>query len=187
MNYQHIVNRLNHRAEEQRIRKIEDGYAPLWLIIYGMILGIAAVTWMNDANADVGYDNAVNCLALNVYHEAQFEPYEGRKAVAFVVIERMRKNNTDVCDVVFSREQFSWTNKAFNNSGTLLPEFIPRNTTRWKKAQYVARRAMGGEVRNPLPGATHYHAAYVTPSWAASMIYLGRIGTHIFYKERQYA
>ena len=55
MKNQHIADRHNRIAlfesEEQRIRKIEEGYAPLWLIVYGMILGILAVTWMNDAQA----------------------------------------------------------------------------------------------------------------------------------------
>ena len=143
-----------------------------WFLVYSI-----------DARADTGYENAVACVALNIYHEAQFEPYDGRKAVAFVTLERMKQSGKEVCEVVFAKRQFSWTHRAMNGA-KLHSDYVPKNTIRWRKAQYVARMSMSGYLRNPVPEATHYHASYVRPKWADNMRYLGKIGSHLFYSER---
>mgnify|MGYP003343214093 FL=1 len=59
------------------------------------------------------------CLTKNIYHEAGFEPFEGKVAVAQVTLNRVAdgKFGRDVCDVVYSKNviyqkvicQFSWT------------------------------------------------------------------------------
>ena len=42
----------------------------------------------------------------------------------------------------------------------------------------------GAMLRNTL-GATHYHAVYVSPSWATSkeFVLMDTVGEHIFYKK----
>jgi spore germination cell wall hydrolase CwlJ-like protein len=42
----------------------------------------------------------------------------------------------------------------------------------------------GVMLRNTL-GATHYHAVYVSPSWAVSkeFVLMATVGEHIFYKK----
>jgi hypothetical protein len=56
----------------------------------------------------------VDCLADNIYHEAGFEPNDGKVAVALVTLNRMQDPRfpKDICGVVKQRTasvcQFSW-------------------------------------------------------------------------------
>jgi hypothetical protein len=50
------------------------------------------------------------------------------------------------------------------------------------RARAVAARAIEGELVPHTSGATHYHADYVSPYWAPSLVRLGSIGRHIFYR-----
>jgi hypothetical protein len=46
----------------------------------------------------------------------------------------------------------------------------------------VAASALKGSVYAPVGNATHYHANYVVPYWAASMAKIREIGAHDFYR-----
>ena len=54
-------------------------------------------------------------MAETLYHEARGEPYEGKAAVATVVVNRVKTPVTywenTVCGVVYQRGQFVWTEK----------------------------------------------------------------------------
>lgn len=52
----------------------------------------------------------IACLALNIYHEARGEGIKGMRAVASVVMNRVRSKlfPDTVCDVVSQPAQFSW-------------------------------------------------------------------------------
>jgi hypothetical protein len=52
----------------------------------------------------------------------------------------------------------------------------------WTRAQAVARRALSGFVLKDVGSATHYHADYVAPYWAPTLVKLGQVGAHIFYR-----
>jgi N-acetylmuramoyl-L-alanine amidase len=179
---QHIVNRLNRRAENKRIEEIEKDYTPLALIVYGMILAILAMVYIDEAHAaDIGIEIDISCLALNIYHEAGNEPDKGKIAVAFTTLNRVRDKQSNVCEEVFRRKQFSWANNALDTNGKLKPEYIPRGRT-WVGSRRIARMVMSAELTDFTGGATHYHATYIsTPRWAGNMRYLGQWGTHLFY------
>ena len=51
------------------------------------------------------------CLAMNIYHEARGERWEGQIAVAHVTMNRVAHDEwpNNVCDVVYQKKQFSWT------------------------------------------------------------------------------
>ena len=40
----------------------------------------------------------------------------------------------------------------------------------------------GNTYTDPIDGATHYHATYVSPKWAGRLAKTKQIGIHIFYK-----
>lgn len=147
----------------------------------------AVSTGSNYANAQVSpppmedYSRALECLTLAVAYEAGYESLEGKQAVAEVVLNRVRSGSFQgsVCDVVFAGStrrtgcQFSFT-----CDGSLrrrLPERV------MLEARMVAEDALAN--RNPAraPGATHYHANYVSPYWAPSLTRVTQIGAHIFY------
>ncbi len=119
-------------------------------------------------------DAALICLALNVYFEARSEPAEGQRAVAEVTLRRSRTRGASVCETVFAPSQFSWT---------LLPHERRRVTDlqAWTRAEVVARDALQGSSDHAR-GATHFHADYVDPPWAAALCPTTRIGRHVFYR-----
>lgn len=133
----------------------------------------------------IGYTLAVACLALNIYHEAAFEPTVGMYAVGFVTINRVKARNMDVCDVVFQDHQFSWANHARDRHGKLLPEYQPRDDRFWAKSQRIAQAIMNNERADFTHGATFYYADYIPPPfWARKMQQTGKWGKHIFFKRK---
>ena len=49
------------------------------------------------------------------------------------------------------------------------------------EALNIARGVLSGEIEDNTGGATHYHADYVSPSWADQLEETATIGAHIFY------
>ena len=125
---------------------------------------------------------ALNCLTQAVYYEAGFEPGEGQMAVAQTVINRMRHPGypKSICGVIYEGAaratgcQFSF---ACDGSLARVPP-----ATLWANARAVAKRALSGFVFKPVGVATHYHADYVAPYWAPTLVKLKQFGQHIFYR-----
>jgi hypothetical protein len=125
---------------------------------------------------------AIGCLATAIAYEAGHEPIEGQQAVAEVILNRLRYAGfpKSICGIVFSGStrrtgcQFSFT-----CDGSLNRRLSTAVTERTRS---VATAALDG--RNPVrvPGATHFHADYVSPYWAPSLIRIAKIGAHIFYR-----
>lgn len=118
------------------------------------------------------------CLALNVYHEARGEPFQGQVAVAQVTLRRAQYDYRKIRRVVFQRSQFSWTD--------VRPPVTDRAA--WAEAVKAAKVAvlwMHGAKNVPdySRGATHYHTNRVCPGWSASMTRVAEIGDHEFYKK----
>ena len=127
-------------------------------------------------------DRALHCLTQAVYYEAAFEPVEGQQAVAQTVLNRMRHPGypKSICGVIYEGSlratgcQFSFT-----CDGSLSRE---PNPLLWATAEAVARRALNGFVMKEVGVATHYHASYVAPYWAPTLVKLRQVGQHIFYR-----
>jgi spore germination cell wall hydrolase CwlJ-like protein len=122
------------------------------------------------------------CLAQAVYFEARSQSLEGQEAVAQVVMNRKGKARyaDTVCGVVYQGSQrATGCQFTFTCDGSLR---APEDAAAWDRARDVARKALAGYVYTPLEGATHYHAAYVTPYWSSASTRIRRIGAHIFYR-----
>jgi len=52
----------------------------------------------------------------------------------------------------------------------------------WSQARAIALAALAGAVDADVGLATHYHADYVVPRWRDSLVKLGIIGPHLFYR-----
>jgi hypothetical protein len=52
----------------------------------------------------------------------------------------------------------------------------------WRQARKVAERALAGYVDKQVGSATHYHAQYVSPYWAPTLVKMTKVGQHIFYR-----
>ena len=123
---------------------------------------------------------ALHCLTQAVYYEAGFEPIEGRRAVAQVVLNRVRHPAfpNSVCGVVYDGSSRPGCQFSFTCDGSL--RRAP-SASAWAAAERVAREALAGQVASTVGTATHYHANYVAPYWAPRLRKLSQIGAHIFY------
>ncbi|QNG49031.1 cell wall hydrolase [Sphingobium yanoikuyae] len=149
---------------------------------------VPARAFLMDMGSDRGKDRRVSlsrsldCLTAAVYYEAGNEPLDGQRAVAQVVLNRVRHPAYphSVCGVVFQgAERPTGCQFTFACDGALAREPVP---PLWARAREVASAALGGYVHAPVGWATHYHANYVVPYWAASLSKVAALGTHIFYR-----
>ena len=125
---------------------------------------------------------ALNCLSSAVYYEAGNQDADGGRAVAQVVLNRVRHPAfpSSICGVVYQGStrptgcQFTFTcDGSMNRQPT---------AEGWRRATQIAEQALAGAVYAPVGWATHYHANYVVPYWAASMAKNAVVGAHLFYR-----
>ena len=125
---------------------------------------------------------AVQCLTQAVYYESAGQPREGQEAVAQVVLNRMRHPNfpKSVCGVVYEgATRTTGCQFTFTCDGSLGRTPDPRG---WETAERVALDALAGHVASTVGAATHYHAVWMTPYWSPTLVQVGRIGGHVFYR-----
>ena len=127
---------------------------------------------------------SLDCLTAGIYYEAATEPLDGQRAVAQVILNRVRHPaypNT-VCGVVFEGAQRrTGCQFSFTCDGSLRRAPMPAY---WERARRVAAEALNGHVYAPVGLALNYHANYVVPYWASSLSKNANVGLHIFYRWR---
>ncbi len=127
------------------------------------------------------HSRALKCLTDAIYYEAANEPDAGQRAVAQVILNRMRHPTypNSVCGVIYQgSERATGCQFSYSCDGSMAR--IPAQAA-WLRAQRVASQALAGSVYAPVGMATHYHATYVYPYWAPSLNFVGTIGAHRFY------
>jgi hypothetical protein len=127
---------------------------------------------------------AIDCLTQAVYYEAASEGVDGGRAVAQVVLNRMRHPGypNSVCGVVYQgSERTTGCQFTFTCDGALARTPVGYL---WARSRMIASEALAGRIFAPVGYSTHYHADYVVPYWAASLDKAAVIGRHIFYRLR---
>ena len=142
---------------------------------------LAARAFVLPAGETLDQRRALLCLTQAVYYEAGFEPLEGRRAVAQVILNRMRHPAfpKSVCGVVYQRNSTPVCQFTFVCDGSL---YRQPAAAAWKQAEQIARAALAGYVERSVGSATHYHADYVAPRWAPMLTKISKLGSHIFYR-----
>ena len=142
---------------------------------------IAARAFVIPAGETLDQRRALLCLTQAVYYEAGFEPIEGRRAVAQVVLNRLRHPAfpKSVCGVVYQHNSTPVCQFTFVCDGSL---YRRPEAAAWKQAEQIARAALAGFVERSVGAATHYHADYVAPAWAPMLTKISKLGAHIFYR-----
>jgi spore germination cell wall hydrolase CwlJ-like protein len=109
------------------------------------------------AARDLSEDDLL-CMVQNVYFEARSEDALGQAAVAHVTLNRVRlpAYPDSVCDVVWQRGQFSWTENGRSDRMTDLDAI--------GKAVDIALAASRGKCKHPTGGSLHYYAHYKVKS-----------------------
>ena len=125
---------------------------------------------------------AVDCMTAAIYYEAAWESPEGQKAVAQVVLNRLRHPAypKTVCGVVFQgSNRTTGCQFSFTCDGAM--KRTPQPET-WARARTIAQAALNGYVMKAVGNATHYHANYVAAYWSPNLLKVSTIGAHIFYR-----
>jgi hypothetical protein len=126
---------------------------------------------------------SVDCLAQAVYYEARSESEDGQRAVAQVVLNRVRHPAwpNSVCGVVYQGPmragggcQFTFT-----CDGSLAHRAAGPS---WDRARRIAAEALSGRAFAPVGLSTNYHTSAVFPSWAPRLVKTAVIGAHNFYR-----
>ena len=126
---------------------------------------------------------AIGCMTSAILYEAGFESREGQEAVAEVVLNRLRSPAfpKTVCGVVFQGSQRrTGCQFSFTCDGSMR-KALPVDAI--ERAREVATKAIDGQLTSRISGATHYHADYVSPYWAPTLVRVAAIGRHIFYRQ----
>ena len=163
-------------------------------LVIGTMLGVGGIVAQHlpeDLKSE-----SVECLALNMYHEARGQGTAGELAVTTVVMNRVndpRFPNT-ICGVIKQGQ----TRPSWKGTGELIPvrnkcQFSwwcdgksdkPRDKNTYEKMKDFAKTLLSNKLLflDITDGATHYHADYVNPSWAKTKTKTVEIQDHIFYR-----
>ncbi|ASK89741.1 cell wall hydrolase [Sphingorhabdus sp. SMR4y] len=124
---------------------------------------------------------ALYCLTQAIYYEAGMEPDAGQRAVAQVILNRVRHPSYPgtICGVIYQgSERATGCQFTYTCDGSLRRKAA---SFHWNRAKKVAAEALAGKSYTTVGTATHYHASYVYPYWAPSLRFLGTVGAHRFY------
>jgi len=147
---------------------------------------VSAESWENNLIIDLpkGNDvttsdwNELECLAVNIYHEARGESILGQELVAQVTVNRVNSPHYEdhVCGVVRQYKQFSWTHDGRSDA--------IKDRKAYEKAYRIAIRFLYiGKTAN-IAGAedfTNYHTVEIDPDWHTLEAAVD-VGRHRFYR-----
>ncbi|MDB5699565.1 MAG: cell wall hydrolase [Alphaproteobacteria bacterium] len=125
---------------------------------------------------------SLDCLTSAIYYEARSEPEDGQRAVAQVVLNRVRHPAfpSTVCGVVFQgSERRTGCQFSFTCDGSMARRPQPEV---WERVRRIAAEALSGSVFAPVGNATHYHTTSILPYWAPYLRKSAIVGAHIFYR-----
>lgn len=124
------------------------------------------------------------CLSQAVFFEARSEGRAGQKAVAEVVLNRVKSRHypNTVCGVVFQgAERSTGCQFSFTCDGSLDRAVDGKM---WIRSSDIAALAMTGGFAPLTDRATHYHNLDVTPIWSDTLVMTKTVGTHKFYRTK---
>jgi len=128
------------------------------------------------------FDRALECLTQAIYFEARSQSDDGQRAVAQVVLNRVRHPSypSSVCGVVYQgSERSTGCQFTFTCDGSMNAGIEPYA---WDRAQRIATAALRGSVYRPVGLALNYHTTAIRPYWAPSLVPQLTLGAHIFYR-----
>jgi len=136
------------------------------------------------------------CLTQNVYYEARNQPLAGQMAVMSVTLNRVKDSRypDTICGVVKQGP----SRPSWKGTGEMIPirhkcQFswfcdgksdVPADKDTYNEIYLFTTGLVSGRLTllDITDGATHYHADYVSPSWAKTKTKTVEIEDHIFYR-----
>lgn len=121
----------------------------------------------------------LECLALNIYHEARNQSRNGKLLVGHVTLNRVESDRypNSICKVVYQKSQFSWTH--------LIKNKTPRDKESWQESLDLARLLIKRTFDRSKGSMYYYNPKKVTktPNWAKKFKRVMIVGDHHFYKK----
>jgi spore germination cell wall hydrolase CwlJ-like protein len=143
----------------------------------------AAAAYAFRPSTPVDQMRSLDCLTQAIYYEAGNQSEDGMRAVAQVVLNRVRHPAwpNSVCGVVYqgAMRPGGGCQFTFTCDGSLARMPVP---TLWARARQYAAEALAGRTFAGVGLSTFYHANYVFPAWAPRLVKTAQIGAHIFYR-----
>lgn len=152
-----------------------------------LIIGVVISFTINSTEVVAASCNkdAATVLAMNMYHEARGDGdnLEDRNAamqmVGEVTLNRVRSKRypNTVCDVVYQKNQFSWTTQ---------DDITPKEKESWEHAVELSKSMLAGTADYFDNGATHFinlEKVDNVPKWVGRLKYVGKVGEHVFYTD----
>jgi N-acetylmuramoyl-L-alanine amidase len=128
-------------------------------------------------------------LARTLYGEARGEGISGMTAIAWVVVNRVRRPGNRFPDTVAEvcRSPHAFSCWSPSDANAKLCSAVTEADPSFALALYIAMGVLTGQIADNTGGADHYFAASMKtwPSWAAKMRKTARIGGHVFFREEQ--
>lgn len=111
------------------------------------------------------------------YYEARNQSDKGVAAVMHVILNRVNHKAwaSSVEGVLSAPHQFS-----YRFDGSMKKGFAEKEQR--DRIAVIAMKVVEGEIPSPVGLAVFYHSTQVFPSWRNRVQYVGRIGSHLFYK-----
>ena len=127
----------------------------------------------------------LDTLARTIFGEARGEPFLGQRAVAHVVLNRLRagRYGRSIDGVCRRPWQFSCWNKGDPNLERLLN--VSPWDWRFAGCQAAAWVVLSGNSEDPTAGATHYCTRQLfndaPPKWARGLTPCAELGAHVVF------
>ncbi len=131
------------------------------------------------------------CLAQAIYYEAANQSELGKEAVALVITNRVysKKYPKTICGVV--RQSHLVNEKRICQFSYWCDDELRKPIQDvWVQSKEIAKRVLTNYwqrelISTPMHRALYYHADYVNPKWRTEKVYIGKVGNHLFYTDRQ--
>lgn len=159
----------------------DETAGPAYQLGTGKAVGLNAITWTDIETAQSEMREYM-CLSEAIYYEARSEPRDGQRAVAEVVLNRVKSKHypNSVCGVVYEgSHRRNGCQFTFSCDGSI--DTAPRGKA-WQRARDVARLVLTDEAAGILGRETHYHTLDINPVWTADLQYTKTVGSHKFYR-----
>jgi spore germination cell wall hydrolase CwlJ-like protein len=140
------------------------------------------------------------CMANALYHEARGEIINGQKAVAQVILNRVKSEAypDSICGVIY--ENAHMTNRCQFSFACDRIDDQPKESEAYQAALTMAKGAVKYGVyadgltpnfrdraQTEKSQITHYHTTAVSPAWGKKLRPIKTIGRHIFYRSERVA
>ena len=168
-------------------KMIERIHIIIGIVLFFLLAGAAASQGLPSGWPPLTKEQEV--VALTLMGEARGEGSEGLYAVGCVIEKRVVERKLTLSKVCLQNRmvkgrkvwQFScWEDKRYMET---MKRLLKAGTKEAEYSKALARAMTKGDLEQTYTGhANHYHADYVSPSWADKFKPTKKIGRHYFYK-----